>query len=166
MKLLIVRHADAGDREEFAKTGKPDALRPLSDKGRQQIKDGVGGLRTLVPKCELIVTSPYTRAVQTANVVASAYEAPLLETATLEPETAPDDFVHWLREGAEAAVVAAVGHDPHLGTLVTWLMTGSSDSHVDLKKGGACLLDFDGEIKRGSGVLRWLMGPRELAALG
>ena len=165
MKLVIVRHADAGDSEEFAKTGQPDALRPLSDKGRQQMKDGVPGLAKLVPKCDLIVTSPYTRAVQTANYVATAYEAPVLETSTLEPETAPDDFVHWLREGEEADVVIATGHEPHLGLLVTWLMTGASESHVDLKKGAACQLDFDGDIRKGTGVLRWLMGPRELAAL-
>jgi phosphohistidine phosphatase len=165
MKLVIVRHADAGDSEEFAKTGQPDALRPLSDKGRQQMKDAVPGLVRLVPKCDLIVSSPYTRAIQTANAVAGRYEAPVLETATLEPETAPDDFIHWLREAEDAEIVIAVGHEPHLGILVTWLMTGASDSHVDIKKAAACCLDFDGQIRRGAGILRWLMGPRELAAL-
>src|SRR5215216_4822108 len=101
MKLVIVRHADAGDREEFAQTGKPDALRPLSEKGRQQMKEGAGGLLMLVPKVDLIVTSPYTRAVQTANLAAASYEAPVLETSTLEPETAPDAFADWLRQGEE-----------------------------------------------------------------
>ena len=41
MKLVIVRHADAGDKEEFAKTGEPDELRPLSDKGRKQMTSAV-----------------------------------------------------------------------------------------------------------------------------
>jgi len=49
--------------------------------------------------------------------------------------------------------------------LTTWLMTGASESHVEFKKGVACLLEFDGQVKRGGGVLRWLMGPKELAAL-
>ena len=164
MKLVIVRHADAGDKEEFAKTGEPDELRPLSDKGRKQMTSAVEGLRTLVPKCDLIATSPYVRAVQTAEIVSDAYGVGAEETATLEPGAAPDDFVHWLRN-RDADVVIIAGHEPDLGELTTWLMTGASESHVEFKKGGACLLEFDGQVKRGGGVLRWLMGPKELAAL-
>lgn len=164
MKLVVVRHADAGDKEEFAKTGKSDELRPLSDKGRKQMTSAVEGLRTLVPKCDLIATSPYVRAVQTAEIVSAAYGQHAEETATLEPGAAPDDFVHWVRErDADVAIIA--GHEPDLGELTTWLMTGASESHVEFKKGGACLLEFDGQVKRAGGVLRWLMGPKELAAL-
>ena len=164
MKLVIVRHADAGDKEEFAKTGKPDELRPLSDKGRKQMTSAVEGLRTLVPNCDLIATSPYVRAVQTAEIVSDAYGQGADKTAALEPGAAPDDFVHWLRNH-DADVVIIAGHEPDLGELTTWLMTGASESHVEFKKGGACLLEFDGQVKRGGGVLRWLMGPKELAAL-
>ena len=166
MKLVIVRHADAGDAEEFAKTGKPDALRPLSEKGRKQIEDAAIGLRALVPKCDLLVTSPYTRAVQTARMVEVVYDAALEQTSTLEPETAPDDFVQWLREHGDHNVVMAFGHEPHVGELSTWLMTGATESRVEFKKGGACLFEFDGAVKKGAGVLRWLMGPKELAAVG
>ena len=165
MKLVLIRHADAGDKDEWAKTGKPDELRPLSDKGRKQMKSAADGLRTLVPKCDVIVTSPYTRAMQTAEIVNDVYKVPIEETATLEPETAPDDFVHWLRERGDANVVMLTGHEPHLGELTTWLMTGASESHVEFKKAGAALLDFDREVAKGAGILRWLMGPKELAAL-
>jgi phosphohistidine phosphatase len=165
MKLLLVRHADAGDKDEWAETGKPDELRPLSDKGRKQMKSAADGLRTLVPKCDVIATSPYTRAMQTAEILRDVYDAAVEQTATLEPESAPDDFVHWLRERGSANVVVAAGHEPHLGELTTWLMTGVGTSHVEFKKAGAALLDFDGEVAKGAGVLRWLMGPKELAAL-
>ncbi|HEY8176357.1 MAG TPA: histidine phosphatase family protein [Gemmatimonadaceae bacterium] len=165
MKLVIVRHADAGDRDEWEKTGEPDELRPLSDKGRKQMKSAADGLRALVPKCDVVVTSPYTRAVQTAEIVSEVYDAPVEETSALEPESAPDDFVHWLRERGDVDVVIVAGHEPHLGGLATWLMTGASESHVEFKKGGACLLEFEGQVKKGDGVLRWLMGPKELAEL-
>ena len=164
MKLVVVRHADAGDKDEFAKTGKPDALRPLSDKGRKQMKSAVQGLRTLVPKCDLIATSPYVRAVQTAEIVGDAYGRGAEETSTLEPGAAPDDFVHWLRD-RDVDVVVIAGHEPDLGELTTWLMTGASESHVEFKKAGACLLEFEGQIRKSAGVLRWLLGPKELAAL-
>ena len=165
MKLVLVRHADAGDREEWAKTGKPDEQRPLSDKGRTQMTSAADGLRTLVPKCDVVVTSPFTRAVQTAEYLRDAYERQLVETKTLEPDAAPSAFESWLRNHFDQDVVIVVGHEPHLGALTTWLMTGASESHVEFKKGGACLLDFDGPVKKGAGMLRWLMGSKELAAL-
>ena len=165
MRLLIVRHADAGDRDEFAKTGKPDELRPLSEKGRKQMKNAAEGLRLLVPRPDLIVTSPYTRAAQTATIVADAYERVEQEqSATLEPDAAPSDFEEWLNEQDTVDTVIVVGHEPHVGELTTWLMTGTRESHVEFKKGGACLLEFEDRVKKGAGVMRWLMGPKELAS--
>lgn len=167
MKLLLVRHADAGDRDEFAKSGEPDHLRPLSEKGREQMRSGVLGLQKLVPSADLIVTSPYTRAAQTAKIVGDAYgNVAREETSTLEPEVSPADFETWLKTQGEREVVVAVGHEPHLGNLATWLMCGAEDSRVEMKKGGACLLVFDKRPKKGTGTLRWLMGPKELGALG
>ena len=166
MKLLLVRHADAGDREEFAKSGDPDHLRPLSPKGREQMRSAVAGLKKLVPSADLLVTSPYTRAQQTAAIVRDVYgKIAQEESSTLEPEVAPAAFEEWLREHGDHEVVIAVGHEPHLGALATWLMSGSDDSRVEMKKGGACLLVFDKRVKKGAGTLRWLMGPKELAAL-
>jgi len=167
VKLLIVRHADAGDSEEFARTGKSDDQRPLSDKGHEQMRAAVHGLKKLVPSADLIVTSPYTRARETAEIVRGQYGKVELEASrTLEPEVEPSEFEAWLRAQRDHEVVIAVGHEPHLSTLATWLMTGSDDSRVELKKAGACLLVFDKRAKKGSGLLRWLMGPKELSALG
>jgi phosphohistidine phosphatase len=167
MKLLIVRHADAGDQAEFAKTGEPDSLRPLSPKGREQMQAGVDGFKKLVPSIDLIVTSPYTRAVQTAEMVRTAYgEIPLEQTDTLEPDVPPAEFATWLRALGEHEVVAAVGHEPHLGILTTWLMAGTDESRVELKKGGACLLYFEKRVRKDAGILEWLMGPKQLKALG
>ena len=165
MKLLLIRHADAGDRDEFAKTGDPDSRRPLSEKGRTQMRSAADGLRRLVPRADLIVTSPYTRAVETANLVSDAYSTPIEETETLEPESAPENFEAWVRDRTNAALIIAVGHEPHLGAMATWLMCGTPNSHIEFKKGGACLLEFDGAIAKSAGMLRWLMGPKELAAL-
>ena len=167
MRLLIVRHADAGDAEEFAKTGKPDSKRPLSAKGRKQMRTAAQALIDLVPRADVLVTSPYTRAVQTSDLLAKAYgnETSRETTDTLEPERAPEDFLRWItaRQGIETAIV--VGHEPHLGTLVTWLMTGSSDSRIQLKKGGACLLEFDERPAKGGATLRWLLSPKHLSGL-
>src|SRR5437867_4479572 len=113
MKLLIVRHADAGDAEEFAnKTGQADYLRPLSKKGHKQMSAAVRGLLQLVPSCNLIVSSPFTRAAETAEYVRVAYELDVVQTTpALEPTADPAHFELWMREHPDADVVIAVGHE-------------------------------------------------------
>jgi phosphohistidine phosphatase len=56
MHLLVIRHGLAGDREEFAKTGRPDDERPLTPKGRRRMRRNARGLRTLVPGLDLLAT--------------------------------------------------------------------------------------------------------------
>lgn len=163
MKLLIVRHADAGDSGEWARTGRPDEERPLSEKGRDQMKRIIPVLQTLVPSAEMIVTSPLVRAMETAEFVASAYpRAERVVSDTLVPEAVPAAFVDFMREHRDADVAIAVGHEPHLSTLITYLVTGREESKVEFKKAGACLLLFDKRVKAGAGVMRWLMGPKEM----
>ena len=166
MQLLIIRHADAGDAHEFAKTGKPDSKRPLSDKGHEQMGAASKALASLVPEITLLATSPYVRAVETAEIVLTRYQGTAREmTQTLEPEEEPEAFLRWLRAQGSRDVVAAVGHEPHLSTLATWLVAGTDDSRFELKKGGACLITFPKLPAKGAGVLEWLMTGKQLAKL-
>lgn len=165
MRLLIVRHADAGDREEFARTGRPDDERPLSEKGIRQMSEAATLLRALEPDVERIVTSPFRRAMQTAEILRKAWRAaPLTQSETLVPEARPKAFGRLLRE-LDAEVVICVGHEPHLSTLVAWLTSGEQDGYIDFRKGGACLIEFGEAPEKGGGLLRWLMGPKEMGAL-
>jgi phosphohistidine phosphatase len=168
MRLILVRHADAGDREDFAKTGKPDEQRPLSGKGKKQMASAAAGLKKLVDACDMIATSPLTRAQQTAAIVAREFQGAREATIdALDPDATPDRFLAWLGEQSGVDTVMAVGHEPHLGALATWLMTGYGDSRIEFRKGGACLLDFEGggTPKKGAATLQWLMGPKQLGAL-
>ena len=58
-----------------------------------------------------------------------------------------------------------VGHEPHLSSLATWCMTDSDESSITLKKGGACLLEFEKRIAGGRGMLRWLLDSKMLRAI-
>ncbi|HYV98733.1 MAG TPA: phosphoglycerate mutase family protein, partial [Gemmatimonadaceae bacterium] len=73
MQLCLFRHGDAGDRAEFAKTGQPDDLRPLSEDGREEVMLAAQGLHELLGSCDLLATSPLTRARQTAEIIAGAF---------------------------------------------------------------------------------------------
>ena len=166
MELLVIRHGEAMDKEEFAKTGKSDDLRPLTSAGMEEMKEIARGLRELVKKIDLLVTSPLVRAVQTAEIVGAAYDIDVSETTTaLSPDSDPEDFEKWSADFEDVKRIAVVGHEPHLTALVSWLLTGEDDAIIDLKKGGMCLLEFDSGIKSGSGILNWLMTPRQLTRI-
>jgi phosphohistidine phosphatase len=165
MQLLVVRHAIAEDREAYAASGRDDALRPLTARGARKMRRGARGLRELVPTIEVLVTSPLTRANETAEIIRRAYKLDGLETApVLQPSVSLDDVVGWLSR-FDSGVVAIVGHEPQLGHLVTCLLTGSDRSAVELKKGGACLIEFDERPGAGTGTLIWAVPPRTLRDL-
>jgi len=166
VELLIIRHAIAEDREVFAATGGDDALRPLTAEGTRKMKRTARGLREVVSNIDVLVSSPFTRANETAEILRREYDLDRVETAReLEPGTALDDVATWLGQ-FDQNVVAIVGHEPQLGHLVTYLVTGSERSGVELKKGGACLIDFEGKPSAGRGRLVWAIPPgilRDLA---
>ena len=164
MELLVIRHGAAMDRAEFAKTGESDDLRPLTPEGVDEMRQVARGLRAQVKKIDLLTTSPLVRAMQTAELVAEAYGVEVGETTTsLMPEAPLEEFEKWCAGHEAKKLVAVVGHEPHLGTLVTWLLSGKSESSVRLKKGGACLLEFETNARRDSGTLSWLLTPRQLS---
>lgn len=166
MRLLVIRHAAAMDKEEFARSGRSDNERPLTTDGRKDMARVARALRTLVPKLDVVSSSPLVRARETAEIVARAHRMDVSPaTRALNPEARPAAFVRWLAKHSRADTVAVVGHEPHLGMLVTWLLTGASTSHVEMKKGGACLLDFAASPRRGGATLEWLMTPAQLQRL-
>jgi phosphohistidine phosphatase len=166
MQLLVIRHGMAGDRDEFAFTGRPDAERPLTKDGREKMKRAAEGLTTVCKRLDLIASSTLVRAVQTAEIVADEYGG--MDLATLDalaPERAPDDLLPWLRSHDQALTIAVVGHDPHLSFLVGWLLTGRHESFVEIKKGGAVMLEFEDPPVAGGGLLVWSLTPGQLRKL-
>jgi phosphohistidine phosphatase len=172
MNLLVIRHAIAEDKEVFARTGRGDDQRPLTDLGRSKMRRVASGLRVLVPRLATLASSPLLRARETAEIVAPSFKVPRVEIVeALRPDQPFDAFLDWLRERAEpnddSRTIAIVGHEPHLGGLVTWLMTRTNESRLELKKGAACLLHFaDSPPDAGAAVLRWALTPSNLRQIG
>ena len=163
MKLLVIRHAIARDREKFAESGQSDDLRPITATGERKMKQIAKALVAEIGELDRLVTSPLTRAMETARIVADAFGIDKPEvTDSLVPDARPEQFEQWCGASNETGVIAIVGHEPHLSTLVTWLLTGRQESRILLKKGGACLLEFDLQPRRDSGTLSWLLTPAQL----
>jgi phosphohistidine phosphatase len=166
MRILIIRH---GVAEEAASDGKgqDDALRELTKAGRQRMRKAAKGLKEIVPAIDLIASSPLIRASQTADIVASAFGAVrVVQIAGLSPRKPPAQLVEWLNAHPQEATVALVGHEPHLGTFLCWLLTGLQESFVVLKKGGAAMIETNSPVTAGRGKLLWLLKPSQLRRLG
>ena len=166
MDLLVIRHAIAEDRDKFAESGRPDDERPLTGTGRRRMERAARGLGEITDRIDLVATSPLVRAVQTADIIRDVLDAGAAEVAeVLRPQASPEDFERWAAPYADKKLVAIVGHEPHLGSLVTWLIRGRGDSRIELRKGGACLVSFDRAAETGKGTLVWLLTPRVLRKL-
>ncbi len=166
MQLLLIRHAIAEEREDYASTGKRDAERPLTAFGRRRMAKNARGLRRIAPTIDIIVSSPYTRAMETARIVAETLGVKSnVVTETLIPERHPKEFLAWLAGQSADAVIAAVGHEPHVGRMLQWAIAQQAESHAVFKKGGVCLLEFDSAVKAGTAVLQWLVTPAQLRSI-
>ena len=122
---------------------------------------------TTLPVIDRIASSPYVRAVQTAEILADTlgFKQEIEIVEALTPENPSEALLPWLATHPPESTVAIVGHEPHLSRLVTWLMTQEAESHVVFKKGGACLLDLGVRPSGGGALLHWLLTPGQLRSI-
>jgi phosphohistidine phosphatase len=165
MNLYLVRHAIAFAHDPAA--WPDDRERPLTQSGEKKFRRAARGLSGLVPTIDVVLSSPLTRAWQTAEILQKRAGWPEPRRFDpLEPGTAPADAVEALQPHASAESVALVGHEPSLHELASFLLSGDPSSvRLTMKKGGvACLSTADG-IQAGAASLEWVLQPRVLRAL-
>jgi len=158
-----VRHGPAGDREAWRRGGRPDAERPLTKDGARRAGAAAKGVREVFGRVDLVATSPWTRAAQTAALVADACGGTLVARPELVPDRPLEELLSWLGTRRERRI-ALVGHEPHLSRFASWLMTGRARSALKLKKSQAVLLDLP-RLSAGAAFLVWSLAPRQLRAL-
>lgn len=166
MDVLLVRHAKAEEREIFALTGAEDALRPLTKAGAREMRKVARALQRLVSRIDVLASSPLLRTLQTADILAERVGGKVVQLPQLAPGHEPGQLLTWLRSQGDNPCVALIGHEPDLGVLAAWLLTGGQHGFLPLKKGGACLLRFNDGIKDGKAELVWAMPPGLLRRLG
>lgn len=167
MQLLVIRHAPAEDREAFAATNQPDDLRPLTKRGIRRMRRAAKGLRRVAPPITVLATSPFTRATETADIIRDVLDsAPVVVLDELKPDGSFESLHDWLRHLDDMETVAIVGHEPQLSGFVGWLLAGGREPVIELKKGGAILLDLPSDGAAGSAKLVWAASPRLLRRLG
>lgn len=140
MKLLLVRHAVAEEREDFR--GKDDDLRPLTSKGKKDFEKVSKIYKKIYPDVEEFYSSDLLRAKQTADILTKRYNTKYKIIEELRPEENPNELLKRIQK-SKGNFVAIVGHEPSLSQFIGYVITGAKKSIVEMKKGGACLLDLE-----------------------
>lgn len=167
MRVVLFRHGIAHDRADPHCPADPE--RALTDEGRKKTKKAAKGLAVLGCTPTRVLTSPYVRARQTAEIALETFDLnkdKLVVTDALLPEAAPYALFHALFAFAQAdEEIICVGHAPHLDRALALSITGDRVPVTSLKKAGAALLDLD-DLPRPHGELAWLLPPKVLVELG
>lgn len=169
MKLILVRHGIAIDREDFQSSSKSlgvkdDSQRPLTDKGRQKSEVMAKLLKKSFPDDYTIVSSPYLRARQTAQIFHAVHGGKkLAEVVELVPAAPPEAFAEWIRRELRLSRAAiAVGHEPMLGVFASWCLSGVHHSFIEFKKSGMLCLEVENfsELTSRRAELKWSFSPK------
>jgi len=130
----------------------------LTAKGTRQMWDAAEGLFQLGVDIDEVISSPLTRAQQTAEILAETFGCQeVVQCGLLRPDSAPSATTTWLRRTPSASALMVVGHEPQLSYLIAHLTSGSTKPYTLLSKGSAALISFDGAAAEGRGELEWLL---------
>jgi phosphohistidine phosphatase len=164
MELYFLRHALAVERGD--PKYKDDSLRPLTEPGREKMRRAALGMQALGLKFDAVLSSPYLRARQTAEIVSQVYKMKKRELHLTDNLLPPASIKGLLQEVhaqfPQSKNVLLVGHEPHLTTMISVLLTSNKHLPIDFKKGGLCCLTLD----QPTGVsLNWLLTPTQLGLM-
>ncbi|HEV2319670.1 MAG TPA: phosphohistidine phosphatase SixA [Verrucomicrobiae bacterium] len=161
MNIFLLRHGIAVERG--SKGIENDSERPLTGKGRRQLRTSATAMKRMNLRLDLILSSPYVRARQTAEIIAEELKLKkrLKLSDTLKSE---NDAQSAIREimGLKPTPenVLLVGHEPYLSHLISRLVSGNGDLAMDFKKGGLCKLEMEKPGGVASAQLVWLLTPK------
>lgn len=158
MVIYFLRHANAGTKH-FSNPAR-DEKRPIDKVGEEQSHDVGRALAALGVTANVIISSPLTRAVQTAEIVAQelGHEEKLVIDDALRPEATFEQFKALLNRHKDKVAVMVVGHDPSMTEFVNRVLSGGGPlAAVEMKKGGVAKVEK--ELRRPA-VLRWCMTPK------
>lgn len=159
MHLLVVRHAIAEERRPDL----DDANRELTREGVRKAKEAFAGLKRLDLSIDAVLTSPWKRALHTAELLAPLAKAEPVTTPLLCDTPTPALLAQIAEHDVDT--LAVVGHEPWLGELIAWLAFGNPKlgEQIELKK--AAVVRLEGTSVPGGMKLRALLPPGVLREL-
>lgn len=164
MILYLLRHAIAEARDPMR--WPDDSERPLTDDGRRKMQKIAKGIASMGLGVQTLLSSPYTRARETAEIAAAQFRLQVRYTAALTPEGNFESLVGEIQVLREVESVMLVGHEPDLSDVACRLLTGQPGGWMVMKKGGLCKISVEHlDIRYPRARLDWLLTPKLLRRL-
>jgi phosphohistidine phosphatase len=154
MHVYLLRHGIA----EEDHSGVSDADRALTVDGRRKLRQVLKTVAESGAKPSLILSSPYKRAVQTAEIASASlgYEGQILRTRALLPGASPEQAWEEIRGHRSEDGLMLVGHNPLFDALGPFLL-GTPGLQMDFKKGAVLRVDIESFGANPRGILRWYL---------
>lgn len=164
--MIFMRHGIAVDRETFLGD---DKLRPLTKQGRERTRLSSSFLLEVdVP--DVVISSDFKRAVQTADVVCERLENlghgyERFSTTALAVEASVSSWLDYIRSVDDGVIankkVLLVGHEPSLSTLFSYYLN-AEPSCFRFKKAGIGVLYSEPDARW---TLKYFLSPKILRNL-
>jgi phosphohistidine phosphatase len=165
MEIYVVRHGIAIDRED--PKCPPDPERYLTEEGIEKTKRVAAAVAALGASPDLLLSSPYVRAMQTAEIFAAALDyskQKIRRTDLLLPGAEPSLFFRELAKDKQTSTLFVFGHAPQLDDIIAAAL-GSKHHITSLKKAGVALIELK-RVSPPNGQLVWLAPPKVLRRAG
>ncbi len=157
LEVYLLRHGIA----EEGRPGSRDADRALTPEGKRRLRETLNVARSAGASPQLLLSSPYRRAVETARIAAEVFgfKGQIIESAAFTPGS--DTRAAWeeIRLYAGTGSLLVASHEPLTGLLIGFLC-GTPNLIVDVKKGSLTRVDLDHVGAQPRGVLKWMLTPR------
>jgi len=156
MIVYLLRHASAGQPQP---SSRQDEKRPLDATGERQSRDVGRALAALEVEVDAIISSPLTRALQTAEIAAREFghKQEIVTHEAMRPEASYDQFHDLLAQYSNSKSIMVVGHNPSITEFLLHMLCGNATCNcIELKKGALAKVEVDD----GKARLLWLMTPK------
>lgn len=157
MLLYLMRHGIAEDRSILGS----DAERQLTQRGTLRTAMVAKGLDKLGIKLDRIISSPYVRARQTAEIVCriTRYEEEIMFDERLVPHGRYHDVSDLIQENDDAESLMLVGHEPSMSEFISGLCAGGNLS-IEVKKASVTAIEILRLRPQAGGTLLWSLPPK------
>lgn len=167
MHLYFLRHGRAAASGDWHGD---DGTRPLTEQGRDELREVAKGLHRLNLGLDVILTSPLVRARETAQIVANEFGLAIVETPLLAPGCDLTQLASLTKDNETARDLMVVGHEPDFSSMIGALVGALGPARVEMKKAACCRVDLPAPAVASDGIaatgtLVWLLQAKHLARI-
>jgi phosphohistidine phosphatase len=156
MDIFILRHGKA----EKATPGGADRDRALTPEGREALERVLDCASAARARPSLILSSPYRRALETAQIATERlrYDGLITTVDELTPEASP--YATWdeIRAHYDEDGILLATHEPLASSIAAFLLN-SPALNLDVKPGTLIAIKCDGVGMLPRGALKWMITP-------